>query len=122
MVWKFLYKYVKQAKYITIGLFFMLIVETVLARYQNYLMANMIGALGLESKADIVLVLSKYLMLFVAAVLFLSFSDAIFWRQNFCRLFIHVPQEICFQKFTNTPCVFLKKKCQAIFRERFQTF
>ena len=71
MVWKFLYKYVKQAKYITIGLFFMLIVETVLARYQNYLMANMIGALGLESKADIVLVLSKYLMLFVAAVLFL---------------------------------------------------
>ena len=54
----------------------MLIVETVLARYQNYLMANMIGALGLESKADIVLVLSKYLMLFVAAVLFLSFSEA----------------------------------------------
>lgn len=76
MVWRFLYKYIKQAKYITIGLFLMLSIEILLMRYQNYLMANMIGALGLESKADIVLVLSKYLMLFVAAVLFLSFSEA----------------------------------------------
>ena len=85
MVWRFLYKYIKAAKYITIGLFIMLSLECVLARYQNWLMAQMIGALSTVSKAEIVAVLTKYLTLFVGAVLLLSSFEAIrrFFEANF---------------------------------------
>lgn len=74
MVWKFLYKYLKQAKYLTIGLFFLLALESILARYQNYLVANMIGALSAFGKTQIVPVLVKYLLLFVFALLAASAS------------------------------------------------
>lgn len=76
MVWRFLYKYIKEAKYITIALFLILTIETVLSRYQSYLMANMIGALSTVSKNQIVAVLAKYLTLFIVAVLFLTCSES----------------------------------------------
>ncbi|MBQ7660287.1 MAG: ABC transporter ATP-binding protein [Alphaproteobacteria bacterium] len=69
MVWRFLYKYIKQAKYLTLGLFILLAFESVLSRYQNYLVANMIGALSAVSKNDITSVLFQYLLLFVFALL-----------------------------------------------------
>lgn len=75
MVWQFLYKYIKQAKYITIALFLMLTLESVCARWQNYLAAQMIGALSAYSKSDIAPVLIKYLIFFVCALLFLSISS-----------------------------------------------
>lgn len=75
MVFKFLYKYIKQAKYITIALFVMLTLENLCARWQNYLAAQMIGALSTFSKIEIVPVLIKYLVLFIAALLFASFSS-----------------------------------------------
>ena len=76
VVWRFLYKYIKQAKYITIGLFLMLTVETVLSRCHNWLLAQMIGALGSVPKAEIVGVLTKYLILFIGAVMLLTCSEA----------------------------------------------
>ena len=76
VVWRFLYKYIKQAKYITIGLFLMLTVETVLSRCHNWLLAQMIGALGSVPKAEIVGVLTKYIILFVLAVVLLTVSFA----------------------------------------------
>ena len=75
MVWKFLYKYIKQAKYVTIALFLMLTLENLCARWQNYLAAQMIGALSTYSKSEIAAVLIKYLILFVGALLFASFSS-----------------------------------------------
>jgi len=77
MVWRFLYKYIKAAKYITISLFLLLSIESILARYKNYLLANMIGALSSVSKQEIFPVLAKYLIFFILAVLFLTFSETL---------------------------------------------
>ena len=77
MVWHFLYKYIKQAKYITIGLFVMLTLESVLARYQNYLVAQMIGALSSVSKSEIIRVLVEYIVIFIVAVLLLTCFEAL---------------------------------------------
>ena len=76
MVWQFLYKYLKQAKYLTIALFMLLGFESVLARFQNYLIANMVGALSEFDKNTIVPILIKYLIFFVFTLLFLSLLEA----------------------------------------------
>jgi len=77
MVWKFLYKYIKAAKYITFGLFLMLTLECILGRYQNWLVAQMIGALSTVSRTQIVSVLTTYLSLLVGTILFLSLFEAV---------------------------------------------
>lgn len=76
MVWRFLYGYLKQAKYITLGLFLFITLESVLQRYQYYLVAEMIGALSKYAKTDIAAVLIKYLVLFVSTLILLSLALA----------------------------------------------
>lgn len=76
MVWSFLYKYIKQAKYIALGLLLMLTLDAVLMRYQSYLVAEMIGSLTTVSKSEIASVLIKYLILFVLTLCSLSAGEA----------------------------------------------
>ncbi|MBR1915763.1 MAG: ABC transporter ATP-binding protein [Alphaproteobacteria bacterium] len=82
MVWRFLYKYIKQAKYLTIALFLMLALEAVVARYQIYIISQMIGSVAEISKSKIVPVLVKYLALFVGTMLFWSLLKGL---RRFCE-------------------------------------
>ena len=76
MVWQFLYKYIKKAKYLTIGLFVALVFEQIAMRSQNYFVSLMVGALTDVKKESIIPVLIRYMSLFAVAMLCFTLSNA----------------------------------------------
>ncbi|MBQ8870660.1 MAG: ABC transporter ATP-binding protein [Alphaproteobacteria bacterium] len=77
-VWNFLYKYIKQAKYMVSALLVMFLVASFLMRMQNYLVAEMIGVItNPKLYPDIFATLFKYLMYFAIVILLLSAGDAL---------------------------------------------
>ncbi len=77
-VWKFLYKYVKQAKYMVILLLLMFFAAAFLMRMQNFLIAEMIGIITNASEyKDVVWELAKYLIWLTVVILCLSSGDAL---------------------------------------------
>ena len=77
-VWKFLYKYVKQAKYMVILLLLMFLAASVLMQIQKYLVAETIGIITTPDKYDdIVYQLVKYMSWFTIVMLCLSAGEAL---------------------------------------------
>ena len=77
-VWAFLYKYVKQAKYMVILLLLMFFAASFLMRMENFLIAEMIGIITNASNYEnIVSELVKYLFWFTVVILCLSSGDAL---------------------------------------------
>ena len=76
MVWQFLYKYIKKAKYLTIGLFVALVFEQIAMRSQNYFVSLMVGALTDVKKESIIPVLIRYMSLFAISMLCFTLSNA----------------------------------------------
>ena len=77
-VWKFLYNYIKQAKYMVVLLLLMFFAASFLMRMQNFLMAEMIGVItNYAEYKDVVAEVVKYLIWFSIVILCLSSGDAL---------------------------------------------
>ena len=77
-VWNFLYKYIKQAKFMVIALLIMFLAASFLMRMQNYLVAQMIGVItDPSSYINVVYTLTKYLLYLAVVILCLSSGDAL---------------------------------------------
>ena len=77
-VWNFLYKYIKQAKYMVIALLVMFLAASFLMRMQNFLVAQMIGVItDPSSYINVVYTLTKYLLYLAVVILCLSSGDAL---------------------------------------------
>lgn len=77
-VWKFLYKYIKQAKYMVLLLLLMFLAASFLMRMQNYIIAEMIGILSnAQNYPDIGLTLTKYLISLAMILFVLSAGDGL---------------------------------------------
>lgn len=76
MVWQFLYKYIKKAKYLTIGILIALVFEQLSMRSQNYFVSLMVGALTNTPKESIITVLIKYMSCFAFALFVFSLTNA----------------------------------------------
>ena len=77
-VWKFLYKYIKQAKYMVLLLLIMFLAASFLMRMQNYIIAEMIGILSnAQNYPDIGLTLTKYLISLAMILFVLSAGDGL---------------------------------------------
>ena len=77
-VWKFLYKYIKQAKYMVLLLLMMFLAASFLMRMQNYIIAEMIGILSnAQNYPDIGLTLTKYLISLAMILFVLSAGDGL---------------------------------------------
>lgn len=77
-VWAFLYKYIKQTKYMVILLLLMFFADSFLMRMQNFLTAEMIGIITNASNYEnIVSELAKYLFWFAVIILSLSSGDTL---------------------------------------------
>ncbi len=72
-VWKFLFKYIKQARYVALGFLVLFLITAVLMRAQNYIAAQMIGVLSDTDKyPDIAQTLIMYLSAMAAVFLILN--------------------------------------------------
>jgi len=77
-VWKFLYKYIKQAKYMVILLLLMFLAASFLMRLQNYIIAEMIGVLtNAKDYPDVGITLTKYLISLAIVLFVLSAGDGL---------------------------------------------
>lgn len=77
-VWKFLYKYIKQAKYMVLLLLLMFLAASFLMRMQNYIIAEMIGVLtNAKDYPDVGLTLTKYLISLAIILFVLSAGDGL---------------------------------------------
>jgi ATP-binding cassette subfamily B protein len=80
-VWRFLFKYVRKARYMIIGLLLLLFASILLMRFQTYISAKMIGLLS-EGHPDKQMAVSliTYLGIFGLLILMLTLADL--WRRT----------------------------------------
>lgn len=77
-VWKFLYKYIKQAKYMVLLLLLMFLAASFLMRMQNYIIAEMIGVLtNGKNYPNVGITLTKYLISLAIVLFVLSAGDGL---------------------------------------------
>ena len=77
-VWSFLYTYVKQAKYMVIILLLMFLVGIILMRFQNFIIAEMIGTISnAKDYQKTISQLIKYLIWLTIVILCLSTGDSL---------------------------------------------